>query len=282
MSDRLIRQTAEAAEPVHRLNAVKELLQGSILIGLAKDGLLSQVAFHGGTALRLVHGLRRYSEDLDFIRMATEIDPRAFTASISRTLTKHDLFPRIGHSRSMAANSNSKELLKISIAALSDNKLRELINAPQVQISLEIDLNPPEHVETERLNTKHRLALPVFTLPSLMSGKLHILLTRRDREKGRDWYDYAWYRQQGITPNLPQLQSAIDQTSGGVRAERWADLLREIIPTKNWSRLRDDVRPFLERSSDLDDLTEANILELTPEPAGEGDSEQADVPNNPN
>jgi hypothetical protein len=277
MSDRLIRETAEAAEPAHRLNAVKELLQGSILIGLAKDGLLSQIAFQGGTALRLVHGLRRYSEDLDFIRLASKIDPAAITASISRTLTKHDLFPQIGQARSVAANSNNKELLRITIAALSDNKLRELINSPQVQISLEIDLNPPEHVETEHQNTKHGVRLPVFTLPSLMSGKLHILLTRRDREKGRDWFDYAWYRQRGITPNLPQLQSAIDQTAGGVRAERWAELLREIIPTKNWPRLRDDVRPFLERRSDLDDLTEGKILELTPE-AIEGDSEQAGEP----
>lgn len=269
MSDRLIRDTAKATEPAHRLNAVKELLQGSILIGLAKDGLLSQIGFHGGTALRLVHGLRRYSEDLDFIRLATEIDPREFTASISRTLTKHDLFPQIGHSRSVAANSSNKELLKISIAALTDKKLQELIHSPQVQISLEIDINPPEHVETELQKTKHSVLLPVFTLPSLMSGKLHILLTRRDREKGRDWYDYAWYRRQGITPNLRQLQSAIDQTSGGVKAERWAELLREIIPEKNWPQLRDDVRPFLERRLDLDDITEAKILDLTPDTQNE-------------
>jgi len=121
--------------------------------------------------------------------------------------------------------------------------------------------------------------LPVFTLPSLMSGKLHILLTRRDREKGRDWYDYAWYRRQGITPNLPQLQSAINQTGGSVKAEQWAETLREIIQTKNWSQLRDDVRPFLERRSELDELTAANILALTPEPADDDASERTDEPN---
>ena len=267
MSDRLIRETAEAAEPVHRLNVVKELLQGSILLGLAKDGLLSQLAFHGGTALRLVHRLRRYSEDLDFIRLAPSVDPAPLQASIARTFTKHGLFPQIGHVLQTAANTANKQLLRINIAALTDKKLQGLIFAPQIQITLEIDLHPPDHIVTERRQTKHGVDLDVLTLPSLMSGKLHILLTRRDREKGRDWYDYAWYRQQGITPNLAQLQSAIEQTNGGVNAAQWPAILREIIPTKNWPTLRDDVRPFLERRSDLEDLTEAKLLALTPEAA---------------
>ena len=267
MSDRLIRETAAAADPAHRLNTVKELLQGSILVGLGKDGLLLQLGFHGGTALRLVHGLRRYSEDLDFIRLAPTIEAEAFQASIKRTFIKHDLFPQIGSSRTVAANSNNKELLRINVAALCDRKLEELIAAPQIQITLEIDLHPPDHVAIEREKTKHGVVLDVFSLPSLMSGKLHILLTRRDREKGRDWYDYAWYRRQGITPNLRQLQSAIDQTGGGIEAERWPEILREIISTKNWQVLRDDVRPFLERRSDLEEITESKILALTPESA---------------
>ena len=101
MSDSLICETAEQAAPAHRLNAVKELLQGIVLAGLQNDGLLSQIAFHGGTALRLVHGLRRYSEDLDLIRLAPSIDPPKFSASIERAFHAHDLFPRVGHTLSI-------------------------------------------------------------------------------------------------------------------------------------------------------------------------------------
>ena len=265
MSDQLIREVATAAAPAHRLNAVKELLQEIILGGLQKDGLLTQIVFHGGTALRLVHGLRRYSEDLDFVRLAPRIDPRDFQASISRSLVSHSLFPQFASNESIAANTSNKRLLRIGIAALTDEKLKQIIRAPQVQITLEIDLDPPDAIETEKRKTGSGVELDVFTLSSLMSGKLHILLTRRDREKGRDWYDYNWYRQNGVRPNLLQLQSAIAQTGGSAVAANWPNILKEIIAQKDWTRLREDVRPFLERPSDLNDLTEAKILALTQE-----------------
>ena len=44
----------------------KEILHYDILHGLMKGGYLSKLVFIGGTALRLCHGARRFSEDLDF------------------------------------------------------------------------------------------------------------------------------------------------------------------------------------------------------------------------
>ncbi len=47
-------------------NALKEILQEIILLGLDRSSFFEKAAFYGGTALRIMHGLDRFSEDLDF------------------------------------------------------------------------------------------------------------------------------------------------------------------------------------------------------------------------
>lgn len=48
-------------------NALKEILQEIILLGLEdRNDFFEKAAFCGGTALRIMHGLDRFSEDLNF------------------------------------------------------------------------------------------------------------------------------------------------------------------------------------------------------------------------
>ena len=47
-------------------NLVREYLQARILLALQEAGAMIPLAFHGGTALRFLFGLPRFSEDLDF------------------------------------------------------------------------------------------------------------------------------------------------------------------------------------------------------------------------
>ncbi len=47
-------------------NAAREVVQEIALLGLWRGGFFEKAAFHGGTALRIFHGLQRFSEDLDF------------------------------------------------------------------------------------------------------------------------------------------------------------------------------------------------------------------------
>ena len=49
------------------LNALAEISQEIALAGLAKSDFFSRAAFQGGTCLRIIHGMQRFSEDLDFI-----------------------------------------------------------------------------------------------------------------------------------------------------------------------------------------------------------------------
>ena len=56
------------ASVIDQENVLQELVQQYVLASLSRAGLFSkaQGIFHGGTCLRIVHGMNRFSEDLDF------------------------------------------------------------------------------------------------------------------------------------------------------------------------------------------------------------------------
>ena len=60
----LLKYSVESLE--EKKNALKEIVQEVALCGLSRAGFFKNVAFYGGTALRIFYGLDRFSEDLDF------------------------------------------------------------------------------------------------------------------------------------------------------------------------------------------------------------------------
>ena len=59
---------------LHASNLVKEGLQEIILQSLSETGFFDHALFHGGTCLRILHGLDRFSEDLDFTLREKNLD----------------------------------------------------------------------------------------------------------------------------------------------------------------------------------------------------------------
>ena len=58
-------------------NAIFEVNQQIILAGLYNGGFFDKAAFYGGTCLRIFHGLKRFSEDLDFSLLSSDEIGRA-------------------------------------------------------------------------------------------------------------------------------------------------------------------------------------------------------------
>lgn len=262
-------QAAQSAPLPLRGNAAKEALQRCLLTALQQQSLLTDVAFIGGTALRLLHNLPRYSEDLDFIWRNPDAEKNAdkWGNALSKALTKLGASGDVAKKDSVTDGPAPKRQRAIYLSAASPAFRAFAPNG--LQISFEIDFDPPAQTECEAktlIIAGNQVTVPTLTLPSLMAGKLHILLTRRDREKGRDWFDYAWYRQKGILPNLAQLDSAIHQTSTGPEGRYWMSYLRARAQTVNWLNIRADVKPFLEDASSVDQLNEKTISNLTPYP----------------
>jgi hypothetical protein len=253
-----------------RGHAAKETLQRYLMTQLQNDGLLVDVAFIGGTALRFLHQLPRYSEDLDFIwkNPTNEAALDKWSKTLTRALTKLGVVAHVQAKRAEKEDAKVRKRFFV-VYLLAEAPAFKAFTSHGLQISFEIDLDPPSHTEGEVKTLAiagNQVTVPTLNLPSLMAGKLHILLTRKDREKGRDWFDYAWYLRAGILPNVPQLQSAIAQTSDGPEARFWMSYLRERTKTVNWQNVRNDVKPFLEDPAAADRLNEVSISHLTPYP----------------
>ena len=74
-------------------HALKEITQEIALLGLYRGGFFAKAAFYGGTALRIFHGLDRFSEDLDFSLLKSDkaFDLSSFTQAVQDELGAYGL-----------------------------------------------------------------------------------------------------------------------------------------------------------------------------------------------
>lgn len=260
MKDQALARALQFDDPQRRLNALREYLQAFIMRSLHESEAARAVAFVGGTALRFLEGLPRFSEDLDFSRVsAAGYQPVRWLQKLKRDLhlAGFDSTIRwIEREPVQVAWVRTAHLL--AEAGLTGHAQQKL------SVKVEIDIRPPAGAAIQRtLVTRHfTFVISHYDLPSLMAGKLHALLTR-GYAKGRDWYDLIWYRSRRppIEPNLALLQHALDQTQGAgrYRAADWRTLLQERLAGLDTRLLARDVQPFLERSADSALLERANL-----------------------
>ncbi len=250
-------------DPDRAVNRLREYLQALVLRSLHECEAFRPLAFVGGTALRFLHGLPRFSEGLDFSLVSGDgYDGRAWMARVKRDLAFGGFEPQVAWNERRTVHAGWIRLPGIlheaGLAAMPAEKLA---------VKIEIDTRPPAGGRCERrVVTKHvTFLLQHYDLPSLLAGKIHAVACR-GYPKGRDWYDLLWYLSQRppVTPNLALLQNALDQTEGTGRHEsrEWPSLLRRKLDDCDIDALEKDVRPFLENRADARLLTRENLLGL--------------------
>jgi predicted nucleotidyltransferase component of viral defense system len=244
------------------LNALREILQELALLGLWRAKFFEHAAFYGGTALRVLHGLDRYSEDLDFslLRPTPGFSLEGYGAALQKEIGS------FGFEVAVERHTKSKPLA-IESAFLKANTIRELIRietdaallqglhpGAQLKIKLEVDTDPPGGFTTETRYLFHPIPFPVraFSLPDLFAGKLHAVLCRRwgTRVKGRDWYDLTWYAGRHPEVNLPHLEQRMRQSGDWDQAapldlEALRPLLIEAIERLDVNQAKTEVAPFV-------------------------------------
>jgi len=253
------------------INALKEVYQEIALLGLYRGGFFQKAAFYGGTALRIVYGLDRFSEDMDFTLLEKDPDFDIETyfpyvidefeaLGIKMTLRKKNKSQESAIESAFLKNDTSIHTLDIEIDDLS-NILGGIHSGKKLKIKFEVDTNPPLKFQT----TSHTLLLPTtfnitaMTLSNLYAGKLHAVLFRnwKTRVKGRDWYDFEWYVKRGVKVNLEHLQERM-QGSGDwnsentLTEEKLKTLLKERIDTLDIEKAKEDVQVFIKDRSALD------------------------------
>jgi hypothetical protein len=256
---------AGASTPIAGRNLTREYLQARILASMQRTGDMIPLAFHGGTALRFLFGIPRYSEDLDF---ALARPGRGYDFEVCLRAVRRD-FVKEGYAVEIKRN---EQRVVHSAFVRFPGLLHELGLSPHrdqvLAVKIEVDTDPPAGAGLETTIVRRHVILNLqhHDKASLLAGKLHAILARRFT-KGRDVYDLFWYLSDPgwPDPNLDLLRNALRQT--GWEAElpesnTWRGLVRQRIETVDWSQVLRDVAPFLETQEQMELLTVSNLDRL--------------------
>lgn len=255
MKDHAIDIVRRRTDPAGGLNLLREYVQSRILGVMQEAGAMVPLAFMGGTALRFIYRIPRYSEDLDFTleRHAEGFGLRALSSRIERRLRGEGYTTRVRINDSRAVAKAMVGFVGLPAeAGLSPH-------ADQVLwVKIEVDTNPPAGagLAVSVVDRFGLLRIQHHDLPSLFAGKVAAVLAR-DYTKGRDLYDLMWYltRSEGVEPNLVLLANALRQTAPGmVEAveQDWRGAVRSRLERVDWEDARRDVGPFLEQRRDVE------------------------------
>lgn len=241
---------------------VKEYLQHLVLKSIDDGGFYKNIVFMGGTALRILHGLNRFSEDLDFSTTGKGFDEKLLQERIFFNLSKlngFDVSVKTGGIKAV----KSIDLKFRSL--LYDLNLSPLKNR-SIYIKIDIDSNPPVGGKSV-ISTESRfffMTIRHYDLPSLFSGKLHAVFFR-PYTKGRDLYDFAWFLGKGIYPNFVYFNNAVIQTQGkalGIEKDNFKEFLLENLKIIDFNKGKKDVERFLFDRSELKFL-DPSLIEQT-------------------
>jgi len=243
----------------------REYLQARILQALQDSGAFQRWAFVGGTALRFLYSIPRFSEDLDF----SVIDREKDTGFSGALKSIESLFKKEAYDVSISPKG---EKTVASAFIKFRGLLYEIGLSPHesqvFSIKIEVDTNPPSGAVTQTSLVRRHVTLNLlhYDKASLLAGKLHALLTRR-YTKGRDLFDLIWYLadRSWPAPNLTLLNAALAQTGWKgpvVTGDNWRSLLIGRFDKFNWEAAHLDVEQFLERPEDVKLITKENLESL--------------------
>jgi len=250
------------------INALKEIIQEIVLSGLSRGGFFKDVAFYGGTALRVFYKLDRFSEDLDFalIFPNKSFDLSKYFTSIEEELKSYGLNLEI-NTKNKTVDSN------ITSAFLKEDTIEHILKffpneinhqydhmLKNIKIKFEVDINPPSGATYEEqyklLPSPHQIKL--YDKESLFAGKIHAILCRgwKIRTKGRDLYDYVFFLANNTTVNIELVRNKLI-ASNYINPDSKFDInvLKELLIKKfekiDYKDAKDDVIPFIKNIDSL-------------------------------
>ena len=248
-----------------RKNALYEVMQQVVLSGLYRGGFFKEAAFYGGTCLRIFHGLRRYSEDMDFSLLKKNPE-----------FTLETYFPAIIEEARLLGRTvtitkkDKRNFGKVESAFLKDNT--DVYNLTfqtekTLKIKIEVDTNPPLEFTTEQklLMQPFSFTTRCFTLPDLYAGKMHALTFRawKNRIKGRDWYDFEWYVRNRVPLDFEHLKVRTKEFNDiDLSKELFLQLLKERISKSDMDAVKADVIPYIIDKRELDIWSNDYFLQL--------------------
>jgi predicted nucleotidyltransferase component of viral defense system len=251
------------------VRALREIMQEIALLGLWRSKFFENAAFYGGTAMRVLYRLDRFSEDLDFslLKPMREFDISKYLAALQKELEAFGFDVR-AEQRNKAVKSaiqsaflKANTLNQLLVIETAEEILHEVPRGQVLKIRLEIDTDPPPGFSTQ---TKYLLqpipfAVRAYALPDLFAGKMHAVLCRRwkTRVKGRDWYDLVWYAAHHPQLHLSHLEQRMRQSGHwkeekALSEESFEALAQNAIDRLDVDQARKEVEPFVSNPASLE------------------------------
>lgn len=261
------------------VNALRDILQHLALLGLWRSKFFEHASFYGGTALHVLYGLDRYSEDLDFslLKPDSEFSLGAYGSALRREVSSFGFEVSFEARKRKAESAFESVFMKANtlqqfIVVKAGADLACHIHADEVlKIKLEVDTDPPGGFETESrvVLLPVPFAVRVYSLPDLFAGKIHALLCRtwKTRVKGRDWYDLVWYLGHHPHLRLSHLEARMRYSGDWSQKAPLSRInllerLRATIGKLNVTQARQEADRFIRDKSSLELWSREFFLEI--------------------
>ena len=262
------------------INALKEIIQEIVLSGLSRGNFFDEVAFYGGTALRIFYKLDRFSEDLDFALISPnrEFDLSKYFTYIEKELKAYGL--------NLIINAKTKSIdSNITSAFLKGDTLEHILKffpneegkkysaiIKDIKVKFEVDINPPSGATYEEqyrlLPSPHQIKL--YDKESLLAGKIHAILCRgwKKRTKGRDLYDYVFFLANETEVNIELIRNKLIESKFiEENSEFNIDILKEMLKSKfneiDYQDAKEDVKPFIKDINSLNIWSKEFFISIT-------------------
>ncbi len=221
--------------------ALREIIQEIALLGLWRSKFFEHAAFYGGTALRILYGLDRFSEDLDFtlLNESKDFKLQSYCRGVRDELIAYgfDAEVEVKNKKQQTATESAFIKADTIIHLIKVESQFKASKGEVLKVKFELDTAPAKYFETEvkQFFWPHPYSVKTCDLPSLFAGKLHACFCR-DRianVKGRDFYDFLWYVGKGVKPNYTYLEAKLRQSG------HWpVDRIFEVNAFRTWAQER--------------------------------------------
>jgi len=271
-------QQEDLKTPDDYLLKLRDILQKICLLGLWRGGFFEYSAFYGGTALRMMYDLNRFSEDLDFslLQVNESFSLGEFLANVNREIGAWGITAKIDFSMKSNSNIESAFIKTNTLKALLEfdipkSKLSTLHRDEICAVKFELDTNPPCPFDYEFKYILEPLPFSVCTmsLPDLFAGKMHAVLARslQSRVKGRDWFDLIWFLRKKVPLNLPHLNARLIQSghmtsNQTINQTKFKTIYKERVQVIDFDIAKQDVLPFIADASQLQNWSKDMFISL--------------------
>lgn len=262
------------------VNALKEIIQEIVLTGLSRGNFFNDVAFYGGTALRIFYNLDRFSEDLDFalINPNKDFDLSKYFTFIEKELNAYGINLEITTKQKSSESNITSAFLKGDtlehILKFFPNEEEHKYNhlLKDLKIKFEVDINPPSGATYEDkyklLPSPHQIKL--YDKESLLAGKIHAILCRgwKTRTKGRDLYDYIFFLANDTKVNIDLIKSKLVESDYiNINDNFDINILKDLLIKKfneiDYTDAKEDVKPFIKNTESLNIWNKDFFISIT-------------------